>query len=175
GSGIGAAIASRLLAEGARVEAVDVAEIAAEAFGDGGERARIHRADVSDEDDVGRVSGSILASGPPDAVFNVAGIGSTMSVVDTPLELWEHVFAVNVRGTFLVCKHLLPAMIERGGGSIVNMASIAGVVGLRNRAAYCASKGAVIALTRAMAVDHVADGVRVNSVAPGTVDSPRVR
>ena len=66
-------------------------------------------------------------------------------------------------------------MAARGGGSIVNMASVAGLVGLRNRAAYCASKGAVIALTRALAVDHVADGVRVNAVCPGTVDSPWVR
>jgi NAD(P)-dependent dehydrogenase (short-subunit alcohol dehydrogenase family) len=66
-------------------------------------------------------------------------------------------------------------MIERGGGSIVNMASVAGLVGLRNRAAYCASKGAVIAFTRALAIDHVSDGVRVNAVCPGTVDSPWVR
>src|ERR671910_423891 len=79
------------------------------------------------------------------------------------------------RGTFLCCKHVIPGMIERGGGSIVNVASVGGVVALRNRAAYCASKGAVIALTRAVAVDHVADGVRVNAVCPGTVDTPWVR
>jgi NAD(P)-dependent dehydrogenase (short-subunit alcohol dehydrogenase family) len=83
--------------------------------------------------------------------------------------------AVNARGTFLCCKHAIGPMITAGGGSIVNVASIAGVVGLRARAAYCASKGAVIALTRAMAVDHVGDGVRINCVAPGTVDSPWVR
>jgi NAD(P)-dependent dehydrogenase (short-subunit alcohol dehydrogenase family) len=89
--------------------------------------------------------------------------------------VWEDVFAVNARGTFLTCKHALPAMIARRSGNIVNMASIAGVVGLRNRAAYCASKGAVIALTRALAIDHVGDGVRVNAVAPGTVGSPWVQ
>ncbi|HZP74049.1 MAG TPA: SDR family oxidoreductase, partial [Gaiellaceae bacterium] len=77
--------------------------------------------------------------------------------------------------TFLCCKHAIPGMRERGGGSIVNVASIAGLVGLRNRAAYCASKGAVVALTRALAVDHVDDGIRVNAVCPGTVDSPWVR
>jgi 2-keto-3-deoxy-L-fuconate dehydrogenase len=85
------------------------------------------------------------------------------------------VFAVNARGTFLCCKHAIPAMVARGGGAIVNMGSVAGLVGLRNRAAYCASKGAVIALTRALAIDHVADGVRVNAVCPGTVDSPWMR
>ena len=110
-----------------------------------------------------------------DVLANIAGIGSTTTGPDTPLEVWENVFAVNARGTFLTCKYAIPAMVARGGGSIVNMASVAGIVGLRNRAAYCASKGAVIALTRALAVDHVADGIRVNAVAPGTVDSPWVR
>jgi NAD(P)-dependent dehydrogenase (short-subunit alcohol dehydrogenase family) len=85
------------------------------------------------------------------------------------------VFAVNARGTFLCCKHAIPRMVAAGGGSIVNMASVAGLVGLRNRAAYCASKGAVVALTRALALDHVADRVRVNCICPGTVDSPWVR
>jgi 2-keto-3-deoxy-L-fuconate dehydrogenase len=106
---------------------------------------------------------------------NIAGIGSTTTAPDTPLEVWEDVFSVNARGTFLCCKHAIPGMVERGGGSIVNMASVAGLVGLRNRAAYCASKGAVIAFTRALAVDHVGDGVRLNAVCPGTVDSPWVR
>jgi 2-keto-3-deoxy-L-fuconate dehydrogenase len=105
----------------------------------------------------------------------VAGIGSTTTAPDTPLEVRENVFAVNARGTFLTCKHAIPPMVDRGGGSIVNMASVAAVVGLGHRAAYCASKDAVIALTRALAVDHVADGVRVNAVCPGTVDSPWVQ
>src|ERR1043165_9856343 len=110
-----------------------------------------------------------------DVLVNVAGIGSTTSAPETSLEVWEDVFAVNARGTFLCCKHAIPTMVARGGGSIVNIASVAAIVGLRNRAAYCASKGAVVALTRALAVDHVAEGVRVNAVAPGTVDSPRAR
>ena len=76
---------------------------------------------------------------------------------------------------FPCCKHAIPGMVQRGGGAIVNIASVAGLVGLPNRAAYCASKGAVIALTRAMAIDHVREGVRVNAVCPGTVDSPWVR
>jgi NAD(P)-dependent dehydrogenase (short-subunit alcohol dehydrogenase family) len=110
-----------------------------------------------------------------DVLVNCAGIGSTTNTPETTLEVWENVFAVNARGTFLCCKHAIPGMAARGGGAIVNMASVAGLVGLRNRAAYCASKGAVISLTRALAVDHVADGIRVNAVAPGTVDSPWVR
>ena len=100
---------------------------------------------------------------------------STTTDPETALDTWEDVFAVNARGTFLCCKHAIPPMVARGGGAIVNMGSVAGLVGLRNRAAYCASKGAVIALTRALAIDHVADGVRVNAVCPGTVDSPWVR
>ena len=113
--------------------------------------------------------------GELDVLVNVAGIGSTTNAPDTPLEVWENVFAVNARGTFLCCKHAIPGMVERGGGAIVNIASVAGLVGLPNRAAYCASKGAVIALTRALAIDHVGQGVRVNAVCPGTVDSPWVR
>ena len=115
------------------------------------------------------------ATGDLDVLVNVAGIGSTTSAPDTPLHVWEDVFAVNARGTFLCCKHAIPGMVARGGGTIVNIGSVAGLVGLRNRAAYCASKGAVIALTRALAVDHVGDGVRVNVVCPGTVDSPWVQ
>ncbi len=113
--------------------------------------------------------------GPPAVLANIAGIGSTTTVLETSLEVWESVFAVNVRGTYLCCKHAIPQMIAAGGGAIVNMASVAGLVGFRNRAAYCASKGAVVALTRALALDHVADQVRVNCVCPGTVDSPWVR
>ena len=104
--------------------------------------------------------------GARDVLVNVAGIGSTTNAPDTPLDVWENVFAVNARGTFLCCKHAIPGMVERGGGAIVNIASVAGLVGLPNRAAYCASKGAVIALTRALAIDHVRQGVRVNAVCP---------
>lgn len=134
-----------------------------------GESASWMQIDVRDEAQVrGAMDGL-------DVLVNVAGVGSTSSAPDTSLEVWEDVFAVNARGTFLCCKHAIPDMARRGGGSIVNIASIAGLVGLRNRAAYCASKGAVIAFTRALAVDHVGDGIRVNAVCPGTVDSPWVR
>ena len=165
GSGIGAAVARRLAAEGAQVVVADLQPdaVAAELG------ARAVQLDVRDEAQVAAAMGEL------DVLVNVAGIGSTTNAPETSLDVWENVFAVNARGTFLCCKHAIPGMAKRGGGSIVNVASIAGLVGLRNRAAYCASKGAVIALTRALAVDHVADGIRVNAIAPGTVDSPWVR
>jgi NAD(P)-dependent dehydrogenase (short-subunit alcohol dehydrogenase family) len=168
GSGIGAAVARRLAADGAQVVAADVALEAAEAVArEIG--ARPLELDVRDEQQVAAAMAGL------DVLVNVAGIGSTTTAPETPLDVWEDVFAVNARGTFLCCKHAIPGMAERRRGSIVNVASVAAIVGLRNRAAYCASKGAVVALTRALAVDHVADGIRVNVVCPGTVDSPWVR
>ena len=170
GSGIGEAVARGLHAEGAEVVLADAAGERVEALaGELGSRTRALTLDVRDEAAVAAAMGDL------DVLANVAGIGSTTNAPDTPLEVWEDVFAVNVRGTFLCCKHALPGMIERGGGAIVNTGSVAGLVGLPNRAAYCASKGAVISLTRALAIDHVGQGVRVNAVCPGTVDSPWVR
>jgi 2-keto-3-deoxy-L-fuconate dehydrogenase len=159
GSGIGAAVAQRLASDGLDVVRADVRDT-----GQGGLIL-----DVRDEAQVAPAMRDL------DVLVNVAGIGSTTNAPDTPLEVWDDVFAVNARGTFLCCKHAIPGMAARGGGSIVNVASIAALVGLRNRVAYSASKGAVVALTRALAVDHVDDGIRVNAVCPGTVDSPWVR
>jgi NAD(P)-dependent dehydrogenase (short-subunit alcohol dehydrogenase family) len=159
GSGIGAAVASRLATDGFEVVRADARELDGNGV----------QLDVRDEAQVAPAMAGL------DVLVNVAGIGSTFNAPDTPLEVWEDVFAVNARGTFLCCKHAIPGMAERGGGAIVNIASVAALIGLRNRAAYSASKGAVVALTRALAVDHVADGIRVNAVCPGTVDSPWVR
>jgi NAD(P)-dependent dehydrogenase (short-subunit alcohol dehydrogenase family) len=165
GSGIGAAVARLLAAEGAEVIVADLSpEAVADELG-----AQAIVLDVRHEAEVE------LAMADLDVLVNCAGIGSTTNAPETTLDVWENVFAVNARGTFLCCKYAIPGMAARGGGSIVNVASVAALVGLRNRAAYCASKGAVVSLTRALAVDHVADGIRVNAVAPGTVDSPWVR
>jgi meso-butanediol dehydrogenase / (S,S)-butanediol dehydrogenase / diacetyl reductase len=170
GSGIGAAVARRLAGQGANVILADLSLTAVEELaGELGAAARPLQLDVRDEKLVAPAMADL------DVLVNVAGIGSTTSAPETSLEVWEDVFAVNARGTFLCCKHAIPGMAARGGGSIVNVASVAALVGLRNRAAYCASKGAVVALTRALAVDHVGDGIRVNAVCPGTVDSPWVR
>lgn len=151
-SGIGAAVVAKLRGRGLDVSVVDLPAV-----------------DVRDE---AQVAAAVRGA---DLLVNAAGIGSTTNVVDTPVEVWEDVFAVNARGTFLCCKHAIPGMRERGGGSIVNVASVAGIVGLKNRVAYSASKAAIIGLTKALAVDHVAEGIRVNAVAPGTVETPWVR
>ncbi len=168
GSGIGAAVARRLVGDGTDVVAADANRAAVEALA-AEIGAQALQLDVRDEAQVAPAMAGL------DVLVNVAGIGSTTSAPETPLDVWENVFAVNARGTFLCCKHAIPGMAARGGGSIVNVASAAALVGLRNRAAYSASKGAVVALTRALAVDHVSEGVRVNAVCPGTIDSPWVR
>jgi NAD(P)-dependent dehydrogenase (short-subunit alcohol dehydrogenase family) len=175
-SGIGAATARALDADGHSVIVADRDLRAAEVVA----RQLTHQAialkvDVSEERDTKQLAQAASEHGDLAVLVNAAGIGSTHNALDTPPELWDQVMAVNARGTFLCCKHVLPPMLTRGSGSIVNVASVAGLVGVPRRAAYCASKGAVIALTRALAIDHVADGVRVNAVAPGTIDSPWVR
>ncbi|MGO4256611.1 SDR family NAD(P)-dependent oxidoreductase [Marmoricola sp. RAF53] len=168
GSGIGLAIVTDLLARGADVIALDLAP------GNVPDAATRVAVDVSDEAQIRDALASVAARGPVDTLFNNAGIGSTKNVVDCEPEEWDRVFDVNVRGTFLMCKHLLPSMLERGHGVIVNTASAAGLIGLPDRAAYCASKGAVIALTKQIAVQWASAGIRCNSVCPGTVDSPWV-
>jgi NAD(P)-dependent dehydrogenase (short-subunit alcohol dehydrogenase family) len=169
-SGIGEATARLLHAEGAEVVLADLDDERLDALAaELGDRATARVLDVRDEAQVAPAAADL------DVLVNVAGVGSTQDAPGTPVEIWEDVFAVNARGTFLCCKHAIPGMRERGGGAIVNVSSVAALVGLKNRVAYSASKGAVVALTRALAVDHVADGIRVNAVCPGTVDSPWVR
>jgi NAD(P)-dependent dehydrogenase (short-subunit alcohol dehydrogenase family) len=181
GSGIGRATTLRLAADGATVLAADVdgasAQQTVQLAGQAPGRVQAAALDVTDETAVralfesvpGRFAASLTT------LVNVAGTGCTTNAPDTPLAVWNRVLGVNASGTFLCCKHAIPRMIANGGGSVTNIASVAGLVGLRNRAAYCASKGAVIALTRALAVDHVNDRVRVNCVCPGTIASPWVR
>jgi meso-butanediol dehydrogenase / (S,S)-butanediol dehydrogenase / diacetyl reductase len=169
GSGIGQQIARQLLAEGASVMAADLDL-------DGvPEGAVAMHTDVSRPDDVAAlVAAADERFGGIDLLFNNAGVGSTTTVLNATVEEWDHVFAVNARGTFLGIKYALPGMLERGHGVIVNTASVAGIIGLRDRASYCASKGAVIALTKQVAVQWAGSGIRCNCVCPGTVDSPWV-
>lgn len=168
GSGIGLAMVTQLLERGARVVAVD---LRLDAVPEGAEAVQ---ADVSDPASVRAAAQAALARGAVDTLFNNAGIGSTKSLIDCEPDEWDRVFAVNVRGVYLMTREFLPAMVAAGSGVIVNTASVAGQIGLRDRAAYSASKGAVIALTKQLAVQHAGDGVRVNCVCPGTVDSPWV-
>jgi NAD(P)-dependent dehydrogenase (short-subunit alcohol dehydrogenase family) len=173
-SGIGLATA-RLLASSRSVLAADRDEEAlAAAFADSPEVARAP-VDVASETSVEALFAAAAERGRLTGLVNVAGIGSTTTAPETSLETWERVMAVNATGVFLCCKQAIPLIAAAGGGSVVNMSSIAALVGLRSRAAYCASKGAVLSLTRALAVDHVGEGIRVNAVCPGTVDSPWVR
>ncbi|MGH3728310.1 MAG: SDR family NAD(P)-dependent oxidoreductase [Micromonosporaceae bacterium] len=169
GSGIGRAIAERFLAAGAEVVAADLKLDGAPAD------AMPVKTDVSVPDDVDRlVTATFEAHGRVDVLCNNAGIGSTSTVLSCSVEEWDRVFAVNVRGVFLGIRAVLPHMLRQHSGVIVNTASAAGLVGLPHRAAYCASKGAVIALTKQVAVEVAGTGVRCNSICPGTVDTPWV-
>ncbi|MHB8451785.1 MAG: SDR family NAD(P)-dependent oxidoreductase [Mycobacteriales bacterium] len=167
-SGIGFEMARLFLAEGATVFAGDLADTVPAG-------ATAVAVDVREADQVARlIDGAVAATGRLDVVCNNAGIGSTANVVDCSVEEWDHVFAVNVRGVFLGVKYAIPHLLRQTSGVIVNTASVAGLVGLRDRAAYCASKGAVVAFTRQVAVQYAGTGLRCNSICPGTVDSPWV-
>lgn len=177
GSGIGRATCLLFAKEGGRVAVADkrgdLAQAVAEECSKVGAGAIAIEADVSRSADARRmVDETVRAFGRLDVLVNNAGYGIAGSVVDTDEDAWNDLMAVNVRGVFLCSKYAIPAMAANGGGSIVNTASVVAAVGLRNRAAYCASKGAVAALTRAIAIDHVAEGIRCNAIAPGTVGTP---
>jgi len=177
GSGIGRAAAALFAREGAMVAAVDLAEAAAketaEQIAAAGGRALAAVADVSDPDQVSRAFGQILgALGRIDVLYNNAGVNSSGSVIDATDEDWDRCFAVNAKGTFLCSRAAARPMVAAGRGSIINQGSVAAVVGVANFASYCASKGAVVALTRSMSVDLAPHGVRVNVICPGTVYTP---
>jgi len=174
GAGIGRAIARRFAAEGARVMVADIDReaadaVASELVGDAVGR----RADVSLARDVSTlVAAAVERWGGLDVMVNNAGIGRAGTMPETSEEDWELQMAINLKGTFLGLKYAIPAIREAGGGSIINMSSVAAVVGIPDRAAYSATKGGILALTRAAAIDHVAEGVRINCILPGTVDTP---
>src|SRR5215208_3498561 len=168
GSGIGRAIALRFAEEGARVIISDVdgeaaAGVAAEA---GGGEALVRKTDVTDSSEVeALVRTAVERWGGLDVMVNNAGIGVAGTTTDTPEEDYERVMDVCLRGTFLGMKHAIPAIRDSGGGSIINLSSVAALVGIADRAVYSAAKGAILAITRAAAIDHVEEGVRVNCIA----------
>jgi NAD(P)-dependent dehydrogenase (short-subunit alcohol dehydrogenase family) len=177
GSGIGRAAAALFAREGATVAVVDLAvpaaeEAAGEITGAGG-KARAIVADVADRGQVDTAFAEILGEfGRVDVLYNNAGVNSAGSVLDATDEDWDRCFAVNAKGTFLCSRVAARAMVAAGRGSIINQGSVAAVVGVANFASYCASKGAVVALTRSMSVDLAPRGVRVNVICPGTVYTP---
>jgi NAD(P)-dependent dehydrogenase (short-subunit alcohol dehydrogenase family) len=173
-SGIGKAACVMFAREGATVIVADKSlKPAAEVASLAGNGAVAMEMDAADSKSVQRTTRQTVERfGRIDVLVNNAGYGIPGNVVQTDEDDWDRLMAVNVNGVFFGCKYAIPVMQRQGGGAIVNTASIVATVGIRDRAAYCASKGAVAALTRAMALDHVADNIRINAIAPGTIDSP---
>lgn len=172
--GIGRAVVDRLLREGADVYAADLVS------GDDPDGARSLTMDVTSEADVTSAMARISEeAGLLDVLVNTAGVEVEKTIEGTTLDEWNHSFAVNVTGTFLTCKHALPllrAAARRGvSASVVNFGSYDGFIADPGLAAYCATKGAVHALTRALACDHGPEGIRVNAVCPGYVDTPMLQ
>jgi len=174
GSDLGRATCLLFAEEGGQVAVADKSREAAESVArEVGEAAIALRTDVSDSENVrAMLKQTVDHFGRLDVLVNNAGYDIPGSVVETDEADWDRLIAVNLNGVFYGCKYAIPIMREQGGGAIVNTASIVATVGIPDRAAYCASKGAVAALTRAMALDHVAEGIRINCIAPGTMDSP---
>lgn len=169
GAGIGAAAARIFVREGARVVVADYDEVAASIVAaDLGDAARAFKADVrSSGESKALVAFAVRELGGLDILINNAGRGIIGTVETTAEEDWDDIVATNLKSVFLVSKYAIPEMRRRGGGAIVNTASNIVTFAIRDRAAYVAAKGGVASLTRAMALDCAADGIRVNSVAPG--------
>ncbi|MDF2440959.1 MAG: 2-keto-3-deoxy-L-fuconate dehydrogenase [Abditibacteriota bacterium] len=175
GSGIGEAIARTFAAVGADVVVADrdtrAGERIAQELG-----ALFVELDVSDENSYATVAARVLnEKGRVDVLANVAGIGHVGTLLECNADDLDRLYAVNVRGVFNGCKQFLPGMIEQGGGAIVNMASIGGITGVRDRLAYCTTKFAVVGLTKAIAIDHAHQGVRANCICPARVETPFVQ
>jgi NAD(P)-dependent dehydrogenase (short-subunit alcohol dehydrogenase family) len=169
--GIGGAAASVFEREGARVVGVDLREHQV------GELSLT--ADLTSEEEVARLYARVQDElDRVDVLFNNAGISPTddASVLETSIEAWERVQAANLRSVFLCCKHGIPHLLDRGGGSVINTASFVAVMGsATSQISYTASKGAVLALSRELGVEFAAQGVRVNALCPGPVDTPLLR
>ena len=180
GGGMGRVAALRFAAEGSRVVVADTHKASAEEtvrqiLAAGGEATAI-TVDVSVEADAkAMVDRAIEKFGRLDVLYNNAGImpQADHSVVDTPVEIWDQIMAVNVRGVYLACKYAIPAMLENHSGSIINISSFVAVLGCSvPQDAYTASKGAILALTRSLAVQFAPGGIRTNAILPGPVETP---
>lgn len=169
--GIGTAICARLAKEGASVIAADLSDP-----GIDNPAVTFHPLDVTSEDSVKALAETVTKDHARlDILVNAAGIEIEKTIEDTSLAEWNHIFAVNVTGTFLVSKYLVGLMRDTGAGSIINFGSYDGFIADPSLAAYCATKGAVHALTRAMACDHGPENIRVNAICPGYIDTPMLQ
>jgi NAD(P)-dependent dehydrogenase (short-subunit alcohol dehydrogenase family) len=173
-SGIGFATASAFAREGARVAIIDIdagrVDGAVNELRSTGANAAGYVASVTDDAAVRSAVKSIERElGPPDVLMNNAGAVCLGRLDQTEIADWDRVMATNVSGTFLVSRAVLPGMLERRRGAIINVGSVAGLAGIGNMAAYCAAKGAIVSLTRQMAADYSGHGIRVNCICPGTV------
>lgn len=176
-SGIGAATARRFAAEGAAIVAVDVADAhpLVEELTAGGARALALRADVTSAPSLDAAVGDALETfGRIDVLFANAGVPGLGTTIDCTSEEWAHVLGVNLTGTWLTMRAVLPSMVARGSGSVILTASIAGVIGVSGIAPYTAAKAGVIGLARSTAVEVAPLGIRVNALAPGTSPTPLV-
>ena len=174
-NGIGLATAHQLAKDGYDLFLIDKdlsnLEIAKKQLGVHNRKVEILNIDLSESETVLSELGKRFSQFEVDALVNNAGIGFARTVEQTTLEEWDLTFDVNIKATFLMCKLIVPQMVARKKGEIVNVASAGALIGLKNRVAYCASKAAVVGLTRCIAADHALDGIRINAIAPGTVDS----
>ena len=170
--GIGAAVCARLAADGFAVACLDYRADLASEVAAGLSGARGYGLDVRDAGSVRDAAGRIRTElGEPWLLVNAAGVFSIQRLTDLDEAEWDRLLDTNLKGPFLTCREFIPAMTAAGSGAIVNVASTAGVRGGRLRAAYCASKGGLVLLTRSLAIDHGADGIRVNCVCPGLIDT----
>jgi NAD(P)-dependent dehydrogenase (short-subunit alcohol dehydrogenase family) len=176
GGGIGGAMAREFVASGDRVVACDVSLPRAEAAVAGLPGAVARRLDVSDEHDINRVLEEVLVEhGAIDVLCNNAGIGCWTTLEETSVEAWDRTMSINVRGIFLCSRKVVPSMRRRRSGCIINTASVHSFQSWAGCSTYAASKGAVLAFTRSIAMELIGDGIRVNAIAPGTTDTDMVR
>jgi NAD(P)-dependent dehydrogenase (short-subunit alcohol dehydrogenase family) len=175
-SGIGNACALRFAAEGAGIAGLDVApapDASWQPVRSAARKASFHTADVRDEAAVAAaVRAALVEHGRIDVLVNAAGVATFGSAHELDAAEWDRVLDINLKGSYLTAKHVLPGMMERGSGSIIHVASVEGLDGLTSQLAYNASKGGVVLMTKNMALDYAPHGIRVNCLCPGLIETP---
>lgn len=177
GSGIGRATALRLAQAGAKTTVVDLVSTAGQEtvamIAEKGGQALFVEADVTNQNDITRMVKTVTeAYGPINILHNNVGVGGAKAAHETSEENWDRILNVCLKSVYLCCRTIIPLMLENGGGTIVNTASVLGLVASPTQAAYCAAKGALVLLTKQMAVDYSAQGIRVNCVCPSDIETP---